>query len=65
MTFIFAYSICVTLLAFVLAAAVFRDPSDAPSPFSKTAGVVVFALALVGLCALAANGLVAIAEAVR
>lgn len=63
MTFILAYSICVTLMAFVLAAAVFRDPSDAPSPFSKTAGVVVFALALVGLCALAANGLVTVAEA--
>jgi len=65
MTFIFAYSICVTLMAFVLAAAVFREPGDTPSPFSKTAGVVVFTLALVGLCALAANGLVAIAEVVR
>ncbi len=65
MTFIFAYSICVTLMAFVLAAAVFRDPSDAPSPFSKPAGVMVFGLALVGLCALAANGLVAIVEVAR
>ena len=65
MTFIFAYAVCVTLMAFVLAAAVFRDPSDEPSPFSKTAGAMVFALALVGLCALAASGLIAIVEAVQ
>lgn len=63
MSYIVAYSICTTLMVFVTAMAAMRKPDDAPSPFSKAVGAGLFALFIVGICALAANGLVAIVEA--
>ena len=65
MTFIWAYAVCSTVLACLLAMKVFREPSDPVPAFAKAMGQSLFFLALVGICALAARGLVEIAEAVK
>jgi len=65
MTFIEAYAICTSVLACMLAMKVFRGPQGPLPAFAKAWGQGLFFLALVGLCALSARGLVEIAEAVR
>ena len=64
MTFLEAYAICTTVLAFLLALKNFKGPEDRPSGIAKAAGQGLFFLALVGICALAARGLVEIARVI-
>ena len=60
MTFLEAYATCTTALACLLAMKVFREPNDPVPAFAKVMGQMLFLFALVGLCALAARGLVEI-----
>lgn len=64
MTFLEAYAICTTVLACLLAMKVFREPKDPTPAFAKVMGQTLFLFALVGLCSLAARGLVEIVGAV-
>ncbi len=65
MTFILAYSICVTVITCLLSIRLFNGPSEPLPAFARACGQGLFFLVIVGFCALAAHGLVTIAEAVR
>ncbi len=65
MNFIEAYAICTTVAIFILANKALKDPEGSFTPVVRFAGQMLFALAVVGICSLAARGLLEISMAVN
>ncbi len=65
MTFISAYAICTTAAVFILANKALKDPKGSFTPAVRFIGQMLFALAVVGVCSLAARGLLEISMAVN